>query len=197
MLWGVGSWRNHGPRIQTMDWGRTSGGVHDLVFTCTPGKSYHRQLWSLLLYLCYIFQVQINSLVGWSCSGECTAGTHEAETEVISGSFIQDHQVKQRKERRSGRDGKGKPYQFDKGLETKWHNKDLTVSLKVYWWTDTEEKLVTPLCGCGLPTGNPHKNTSCMLFSIDISILEKGKRLQLTFWKHTINMGQHSVTLFA
>ena len=33
-----------------------------LVFTCMPGKSYHRQLGSLLLYLCYRFQVLINSL---------------------------------------------------------------------------------------------------------------------------------------
>ena len=116
-----------------------------LVFTRMPGESYHRQLWSLLLYLCYAFHMQINSLVGWSCSGECTAGTHEAETEVISWSFIQDHQVKQRKERRSGREGKGEPYQFHKGLKPKWYNKDPTVSLKVYWWTDTEEKMVTPL----------------------------------------------------
>ena len=33
-----------------------------LVFTCMPGKSYRRQLGSLLLYLCYRFQVLINSL---------------------------------------------------------------------------------------------------------------------------------------
>ena len=33
-----------------------------LVFTCMPGKSYHRQLRSLLLCLCYRFQVLINSL---------------------------------------------------------------------------------------------------------------------------------------
>jgi len=26
-----------------------------LVFTCMPGESYHRQLRSLLLYLCYVF----------------------------------------------------------------------------------------------------------------------------------------------
>ena len=32
-----------------------------LVFTCMPGKSYHRQLGSLLLSLCYRFQVLINS----------------------------------------------------------------------------------------------------------------------------------------
>ena len=27
-----------------------------------PGESYHRQLRSLLLYLCYVFQALINSL---------------------------------------------------------------------------------------------------------------------------------------
>ena len=36
-----------------------------LVFTCTPGESYHRQLRSLLLYLCYVFWALINSLVCW------------------------------------------------------------------------------------------------------------------------------------
>ena len=34
-----------------------------LVFTHMPGESYHRQLRSFLLYLCYIFQVLINSFV--------------------------------------------------------------------------------------------------------------------------------------
>ena len=34
-----------------------------LVFTCMPGESYHRQLRSLLLCLCDVFQVLINSLV--------------------------------------------------------------------------------------------------------------------------------------
>ena len=33
-----------------------------LVFTCMPGESYRRQLRSVL-YLCYIFQALINSLV--------------------------------------------------------------------------------------------------------------------------------------
>ena len=34
-----------------------------LVLTHMPGESYHRQLSSLLLYLCYVFQVLINFLV--------------------------------------------------------------------------------------------------------------------------------------
>ena len=38
-----------------------------LVFTRTPGEIYHRRLRSLLLYLCYVLWVQINSLVGWFC----------------------------------------------------------------------------------------------------------------------------------
>ena len=38
-----------------------------LVFTCMPGESYHRQLWSLLLYLCYVFPALINSLVCRFC----------------------------------------------------------------------------------------------------------------------------------
>ena len=36
------------------------------VFTCMPGESYCRWLGSLLLYLCYVFQVLSNSLVCWS-----------------------------------------------------------------------------------------------------------------------------------
>ena len=39
-----------------------------LASTCMPGESYHRRLRSLLLYLCYIFQVLINSLVGCFCA---------------------------------------------------------------------------------------------------------------------------------
>ena len=39
-----------------------------LVFTCMPGERYHRRLRSLLLSLCYVFWVQINFLVGWSCA---------------------------------------------------------------------------------------------------------------------------------
>ena len=34
-----------------------------LVFTRMPGESYCRRLWSLLLYLCYVFRALINSLV--------------------------------------------------------------------------------------------------------------------------------------
>ena len=37
-----------------------------LVFTCMPGECYFRWLRSLLLYLCYIFWVLINSLVCWA-----------------------------------------------------------------------------------------------------------------------------------
>ena len=36
-----------------------------LVFTHRPAESYCRWLRSLLLYLCYVFQVLIYSLVGW------------------------------------------------------------------------------------------------------------------------------------
>ena len=36
-----------------------------IVFTRTPGESYHRRLGSLLLYLCYVFRALINSLVCW------------------------------------------------------------------------------------------------------------------------------------
>ena len=35
------------------------------VFTCMPGESYCRRLRSLLLYLCYIFWVLINSRACW------------------------------------------------------------------------------------------------------------------------------------
>ena len=34
-----------------------------LVFTCMPSEGYHRQLGSLLLYWCYVFQALINSRV--------------------------------------------------------------------------------------------------------------------------------------
>ena len=34
-----------------------------LVFTRTPDESYRRRLRSLLLYLCCVFRVQINSIV--------------------------------------------------------------------------------------------------------------------------------------
>ena len=36
-----------------------------LIFTSMPSKSYRRQLRSLLLHLCDIFQASINSLVCW------------------------------------------------------------------------------------------------------------------------------------
>ena len=38
------------------------------VFTCMPGEWYHRRLRSLLLYLCYVLQVLINSLMCWFCT---------------------------------------------------------------------------------------------------------------------------------
>ena len=34
-----------------------------LVFTRIPGESYLKRLWSLVLYLCYVFRALINSLV--------------------------------------------------------------------------------------------------------------------------------------
>ena len=37
--------------------------IYNLVFTRMPGESYRRRLGSLLLYLCYVFRVLINSLV--------------------------------------------------------------------------------------------------------------------------------------
>ena len=33
-----------------------------VVFTCMPCESYRKRLGSLLLYLCYVFRVRINSL---------------------------------------------------------------------------------------------------------------------------------------
>ena len=46
----------------------TSGGIYDLctLLTCMPGKRHHRWLGSLLLGLCDIFRVLINSFVHWS-----------------------------------------------------------------------------------------------------------------------------------
>ena len=38
-----------------------------LAFTCMPGESYHRQVRSLLLCLCCVFQALINSLVCRFC----------------------------------------------------------------------------------------------------------------------------------
>ena len=54
-----------------MLWGCTSHPLVEfmhLVFTCMPGESYGRWLLSLLLCLCDIFQVLINSLVPWFCT---------------------------------------------------------------------------------------------------------------------------------
>ena len=42
-------------------------GLRTLHFTCMPGESYCRQRRSLLLYLCYVFWVLINSPVCWFC----------------------------------------------------------------------------------------------------------------------------------
>ena len=39
------------------------------LVNCMPGKSYYRQLRSLLLCLCDVFQVLINSFVCWFCRG--------------------------------------------------------------------------------------------------------------------------------
>ena len=38
-----------------------------LVFTPMPGESYRRRLRPLLVYLCYVFQALINSLVYYIC----------------------------------------------------------------------------------------------------------------------------------
>ena len=43
--------------------GCTSGGVHVPCIALIPGESYYRRLRSLLLYMCYIFLVLINSLL--------------------------------------------------------------------------------------------------------------------------------------
>ena len=40
-----------------------------LVFTCMQGESYRRRLRSLLLCLCDVFRVQINSLLCLCCAG--------------------------------------------------------------------------------------------------------------------------------
>ena len=52
--WGA-SFSEDGPLVEFMY----------LVFTRMPSESYHRQLRSLLLYMCYAFQVLINSHVCW------------------------------------------------------------------------------------------------------------------------------------
>ena len=39
-----------------------------LISTCMPGESYCRRLRYLLLSLCYVFCVRINSLVCWFCT---------------------------------------------------------------------------------------------------------------------------------
>ena len=43
-------------------------GLCALYFTCMPGESYCRQRRSLLLYLCYVFWVLINSHALWFCT---------------------------------------------------------------------------------------------------------------------------------
>ena len=43
--------------------GEEGEGHSMLIFTRMPGKSYSRQLRSLLFYLCYVLRVLINSLV--------------------------------------------------------------------------------------------------------------------------------------
>ena len=48
-------------------WGCASGGVY-VPCIYTHQVSYCRWLMSLLLYLCYVFQAPINSLVCWFCT---------------------------------------------------------------------------------------------------------------------------------
>ena len=47
-----------------------------LVFTCMPGESYCRWFRSLLLYLCYVVWVLINSLVCWLKTWDRTNAGH-------------------------------------------------------------------------------------------------------------------------
>ena len=39
-----------------------------LVFTGMPGESYHQRVGSSLCWMCDVFQMLINSLVGWFCT---------------------------------------------------------------------------------------------------------------------------------
>ena len=54
-----------------------------LVFTHTPDESYRRQLGSLLLYLCYIFQALINSLAFPDSAGALMQNQHTQGNELV------------------------------------------------------------------------------------------------------------------
>ena len=63
----------------------------------------------------------------------------------------------------------------------KWYDKNLTDSLKVYWWTDTEEELVSHTCPLIIANNSqvtdPHKTpVSGMFFSTDFGIFEKREK---------------------
>ena len=70
-FWSPLFWHQHD--LETSTWRDTNLHFEDvplvefmyLVFTCMPGESYCTGLKSLLLYLCYIFQVLTPSLVCW------------------------------------------------------------------------------------------------------------------------------------
>ena len=59
-----------------------------LVFTGLPGESYRRQLMSLLLCLCEVFQVLINSLVCWFCAG--ALGLVLFQIETVAHTFVHE-----------------------------------------------------------------------------------------------------------
>ena len=82
--WGPGEWTHKGVNERSKDITQTQqlpespketltrhARVHVIVFielivfTCMPGENYHRHLRSLLLCLCDIFWVLMNSLVCW------------------------------------------------------------------------------------------------------------------------------------
>ena len=57
-----------------------------LVFTRMPGKSYRRQLRSLLLFLCYAFWTLINSLVCWS---QTEQWLHDMDNQVLPTTLLE------------------------------------------------------------------------------------------------------------
>ena len=69
------------------------------VFTSMPGESYCRRLTSLLLYLCYIVQALINSLVCWVCTGALglvlfqihSGSVHNTQADNLSAPCIDSH----------------------------------------------------------------------------------------------------------
>ena len=66
-----------------------------LVFTRMPSESFCRRLRSLLLYLCYVFRAQINSLsvenVGEFCKGQLYRSENSAIEQLSSSSYYYYH----------------------------------------------------------------------------------------------------------